>query len=180
MSATALRDSRTWLEQAASDLRTAQALLDAPGKMLLGDVGCHVAALCAQSIEKSLKGYLLLNQRQPRLGHRPDKYLPSLLARGDPLLRYREHHPRLCRTFDSETRGVVRRLLDLTPGGLGQGKHHPNTEYPWGEGDEWPQAPCAAAEFADRAEILMWTRAAQRVVDELSKLRIAVARVQGR
>ena len=43
------------------------------------DVGCHVAAMCSQTVEETLKGYVFLNGATPDLGHRPDKYLPQLL-----------------------------------------------------------------------------------------------------
>lgn len=106
------------------------------------DVGCHVAALCAQTIEKSLKGYMLLNGATPAMNHRPDKYLSSLLTKNDPLLRYREHHGYLAKLFDSTTKGVVRHLFDLTPGGLeiGSTLSTPNTHGPTKERGREPLA----------------------------------------
>lgn len=53
---TAVNEAKTWFAQAASDLRTATALLGAPPPVDKADVGCHVAAMCAQTIEKSIKG----------------------------------------------------------------------------------------------------------------------------
>jgi hypothetical protein len=60
VSTQSVRESATWFRQADSDARTAEALLSMPTPMQEGDVGCHVAVLCAQAIEKSLKGYVLL------------------------------------------------------------------------------------------------------------------------
>lgn len=40
--------------------------------MQAGDIGCHVTAMCAQAIEKSLKGYVLLNNQEYSRDHRPD------------------------------------------------------------------------------------------------------------
>lgn len=40
--------------------------------MLEPDVGCHVAVMCAQSVEKSLKGYSYFNGTMPEMSHRPD------------------------------------------------------------------------------------------------------------
>jgi hypothetical protein len=141
-----------------------------------GDVGCHVAALCAQSIEKSLKGYVLLNGATPAMNHRPDKYLPSLLTKDDPLLRHRGHHGYLSRLFDSETKAVVRRLFDLTPGGLGNQIGTINTEYPWVNDGEWTQAPCGHPAFSNRRVLDDWLAVTKRIRDTLRKLWIAVDR----
>lgn len=104
-----------WLSQAERDARTATALLDQPTPMKTDDVGCHVASLCAQAVEKSIKGYVLLNRSAPsHRSHRADKYLTPLL-RGD-LLRYGDNRRKLAGLFDPSMRALVRRLFDLTPG----------------------------------------------------------------
>ena len=59
--------------------------------------------MCAQAVEKSIKGYVILNKGTPKLSHRADKYLPLLLGRS-PLLRYRDHHSKLSALFDSAAR----------------------------------------------------------------------------
>ena len=105
MSGQATRESEVWLRHAQSDVRTAEAMFSMPSPMQPGDVGCHLAALCAQAIEKSLKGYMLLNGATPTMNHRPDKYLPILLMRDEPLLRYKEHHGHLSKLFDPQTKG---------------------------------------------------------------------------
>jgi hypothetical protein len=92
--------ARAWAEQAESDARTAEALLERPPPMRADDVGCHVAAMCAQAVEKSIKGYVILNRGTPKLSHRADKYLPLLLGRS-PLLRCKDHHSTLSTLFDS-------------------------------------------------------------------------------
>lgn len=140
------------------------------------DVGCHVAALCAQTIEKSLKGYMLLNGATPAMNHRPDKYLSSLLTKNDPLLRYREHHGYLAKLFDSTTKGVVRHLFDLTPGGLGNRIDAVNTEYPWADEGAWTRTPCGDAAFSDRRMLDDWLGVTKRIRDTLHKLSIAVDR----
>jgi hypothetical protein len=129
VSSRSVRESATWFQQADSDARTAEALLSMPNPMQEGDVGCHVAALCAQAIEKSLKGYMVLNGATPAMNHRPDKYLSSLLTKDDPLLRHKGHHGHLSRLFDVATKAAVCRLFDLTPGGLGNRVDAANTEY---------------------------------------------------
>jgi hypothetical protein len=144
--------------------------------MQAGDVGCHTAALCAQAIEKSLKGYMLLNGATPAMNHRPDKYLANLLTRGDPLLRYKEHQVHLSKLFDAETKGALRRLFDLTPGGLGSRVDVVNTEYPWAESGEWKSTPCGDAAFSNSELLVQWLSVARRVHELLRKLRIAVQR----
>lgn len=142
--------------------------------MVADDVGCHVAAMCAQALEKSLKGYVFLNGATPAFDHRPDGYLVALL-RGDPLLNYADHRGKLSKLFDAPTKAIVTRLLDLTPGGLGNRNDVANTEYPWVNGGS-SFAPAAATDFADITKTRAWVDAAKRVSSSLHKLWIAVDR----
>jgi hypothetical protein len=170
---TAVAEAKRWFAQAASDIRTATALLAAPVPMLEADVGCHTAAMCAQAIEKSIKGYMILNRATPSLDHRPDKYLPSLLTKNDPLLRYRAHHRHLSALFDPSTKDIVKHLLDLTPGARGNRTDVPNTEYPWKVAGVWTHTPAGAAELDDSNKLALWLRVSKRVCDTLNKLLIA-------
>ena len=138
------------------------------------DVGCHVTAMCAQAVEKSIKGYVILNKGTPKLSHRADKYLPLLLGRS-PLLRYKDHHSKLSALFDSTTKADIRSLLDLTPGSLGK-PDAPNTEYPWTDatGQHW--RPAGAIEFSDQSAMGRWLATARRVSATLHKLIIAAGR----
>jgi hypothetical protein len=175
-----------WLRQAASDLRTAKLLLHAAtdaarsGQSSLEfrceDAGCHVAAMCAQTIEKSIKGYVVLNRSTPALDHRPDKYLVLLLPKGNPLLRYPDHHNHLAKIFNPDTRATIRQLLDLTPGGQGNRTDLPNTEYPWTTEGEWRWSPCGAPAFADEDDWHRWVRAAECIQGGLFKLFVAERR----
>jgi hypothetical protein len=176
----ATRQALPWFNQAASDTRTAQALLPGPKPMEAKDVGCHIAALCSQALEKSLKGYMLLNGSDPRFDHRPDKYLVGLLATdASPLLKYKDHRSHLAKLFTPETKDVVRTLLALTPGGRGRMTDAINTEYPWKEEAEWRQAPCDHGRFSDRSTLKSWVDTTQRVRDVFYKLWNAVDRVTG-
>lgn len=175
---TGSREALPWFKQASSDLRVARWLLTTPEEAALevGDQGCHCTAMCSQSVEKSIKGYVIVNGSQPSMDHRPDKYLP-LLLRDDKLLRYRRHRPRLAKLFDANTRNIVRRLFDLTPGGLGGRNDVPNTEYPWTEGGVWRHAPAKAEVFARRDVLKEWLGTTRRVHETLYKL--AMSAIQG-
>ncbi len=72
--------ARAWLRQAGSDARTARALLAGPAPMDDIDVGCHVSTLCAQALEKSIKGAVVLNKQTPDMTHRADKYFGVMHA----------------------------------------------------------------------------------------------------
>jgi HEPN domain-containing protein len=168
LSSVGTQDAAPWFRQAASDLRTAQALLQQPEPMYPVDVGCHVAALCSQTVEKSIKGYLLLNRVTPRLGHRPDGYLRRLLDQS--ILQYEQHHSHLSKLFEPQTKDTVRRLLELTPGGQGHRTDVLNTEYPWQQQGQWQHAPIDAGELSDGPSLDLWLRVAQRVHDKLRAL----------
>ena len=168
-------EAKAWFNQAESDLRAATALRDRPPPMTSEDVGCHVAAMCAQAIEKSIKAYVIVNGATPSLGHRPDKYLPQLLTKNDPLLRYKDHHRHLSKLFDLDTRRTVEALLDLTPGGKGSLTDVANTEYPWKVNGAWKGTPVGSSHFGD-GQLDVWLKLAKRVSDMLHKLLIAAQR----
>ena len=168
-------EAKVWFVQAGSDYRTAKALHGSPGEMRTEDVGCHVAAMCAQVVEKSIKGYVIVNGATPALDHRPDKYLSMLLVRSNPLLRHRDHYRYLSKLFDSGTKNAIRTLLDLSPGGRGRRTDLPNTEYPWTVEDVWVEAPAGSTQFGDD-RLQVWLKLAKRVFDVLHKLTIAADR----
>ncbi len=172
----AVQQSRLWFLQAGSDVRTAEAIITKPKPMLQHDVGCHVAALCAQSVEKSIKGYMLLNGESPAMDHRPDKYLTILLDRSGKLLRYPGHLTQLSRLFVPLTRQTVRQLLDMTPGGRKQSPGGFNSEYPWKERGEWQHAPVGNLVFSDQAALQRWVDTAKLIQGTLYKLCILVDR----
>lgn len=141
------------------------------------DVACHVTALCAQTVEKALKGYLILNRRVARLDHRPDRYLRLLLERDGAFLRYRSHHPELARLFDTRTRSAVVDLLSQTPGARnGARTDEPNSEYPWQVEGEWRHAPADAAHDPPPDVLGARLELTRRVLDVLDRLRSAAER----
>lgn len=171
-------EARPWFKQAESDFRTANALRAVPDPMVLDDVGCHVTAMCAQAIEKSIKGYVIVNGATPSLDHRPDKYLPLLLTRGDPLLQHRDHHSHLSKLFDAATKHGVKALLDLTPGAQGSRADVPNTEYPWQIDGAWIKAPAGSTQFGNGSADDQ-IKLTKRIVNTLHKLAIAALRGTG-
>ncbi|MDT8390160.1 MAG: HEPN domain-containing protein [Lentisphaeria bacterium] len=161
-----------WLRQAESDLRVAEALRQTPAPMRPEDAGCHAAAMCAQTIEKAIKGYMVVNGSSPKMDHRPDKYLHTLLIRDSPLLRHREHYSHLSKLFDSGTRSNIEALFALTPGGHGKRTDAENTEYPWQVDGAWREVPAGSNVFAD-SRVVSWLRLAKKVKNVLHKLTIA-------
>ncbi len=168
-------EATPWFTQARSNFRAAIALSNTPCPMLSDDVGCHVAAMCAQTLEKSIKGYVIVNGGTPSLDHRPDKYLPQLLTKNDPLLRHKDHHSYLAKLFDLPTRKAVQRLLELTPGGNGNATDTPNTEYPWRVGGHWTHTPMGHSQFGS-THPNQWLAMTKRILDTLDKLAIAAGR----
>ena len=165
-------EAKPWFDQAKSDLRTATALRTAPSPIIFDDVGCHVSAMCAQVVEKSIKGYVIVNGATPSLNHRPDKYLPLLLIKDNPLLRHRDHHAHLSKLFDSTTKHAVKALFELTPGGKDRRTDVPNTEYPWQIGGAWKEVPAGSNQFNDDI-IDEMLKLAKRIQNKLHQLAIS-------
>lgn len=128
-------------------------------------MGCHVAAMCAQTLEKSLKGCFILVGMRRANDHRPDKSLTVLV-----LSSPKRHRKRLSRLFDQNTRRAIEELLSLTPGGQ-HDRNVPNTEYPWTV-DGVDFAPAAHPIFENPEHIDAWLKLARRVHSELEKIRI--------
>lgn len=158
---------RHWFIQAGSDLRVAEALNEGPLPMKAADVGCHVAAMCAQVLEKTLKGCFLLIGMTPRQNHRPDKELHVLW------MHPTRHKAHLSKLFDQSTREDVSELLLLTPGGQ-QNRDAPNTEYPWLDNGT-THVPAVSECFQDEERIEAWLKLARRIYVELDKVRVAEA-----
>jgi len=173
---TEIDEAKTWFAQAASDLRTAKAILGGPAPMHEADVGCHLAAMCAQVTEKSLKGYMVANRTTPSLDHRPDKYIARLLTKGGLLLQHEGHHSHLSKLFHPATKAAVRQLFDLTPGGRGNRTDMPNTEYPWKINGAWMHTPAGALELSDSKAVALWLKISERIYNTLQKLVIAGGR----
>lgn len=132
-----------------------------------GDTGCHATAMCAQTIEKAIKGYVLLTRSTPALDHRPDKYLAPMLTKS--LLQHAGHHRHLSKLFNARTKRDVIDLLALTPGAMGPDKE--NTEYPW----RATSTPVGDAAFS-RERVDPRLKLARRVHDTLMKLLSSVER----
>lgn len=174
------REALPWFAQANSDLRIARLLLVSNElieplakhgvTLQLGDRGCHCVAMCSQTVEKSIKGYLIVNGAQPGMDHRPDKYVQQLLRINSKLLRHKSHRERLSGLFDLETKSVIRQLFELTPGGMGGRNDVPNTEYPWTQNSVWVHAPVTTEIFVRPQHLERWVRISDRVHTVLYKL----------
>jgi len=163
-------DPRTvaWLAQAESDHRTAQRLEAMAGRrealrpMEDDDLGCHVAAMCAQCAEKTIKAlYAREFGRDPPATHRFDR-LGSVLARSTGVAT-------VLRGLPVPVRARLRALCALSPGA---GPGPANTEYPWSDGRGGWVTPAGAAPFADPAIRRQWIVDAGRL---LAAIRRALA-----
>lgn len=140
-----------------------------------GDVSCQVLAKLAQSVEKSIKGYVLLSQSEVKHSHRADRYLPVLLDRK---LAFAEptHHAKLATLFGLREKTIVRQLLDWTPGTLGK-SDIPNTEYPWKQQSASQyQTPYASTTLVQGDALADYARVCRRIVETLRKLWFAYSR----
>lgn len=151
-----------WFDQAESDLRVAEALMKVPKPMKDSDVGCHVAAMCSQSLEKSIKGLLVdFTKNPPRRSHRPDQELRALL-------RTPSSTKELRRLFNQAVRSEVSDLLALIPGAQA-GKDAANTEYPWAENGN-THVPASSPYFQNRELHQKWFKLARRMYRKLREL----------
>lgn len=162
--------AKAWLAQAESDARTASALLGRPAPMTAADVGCHVTALAAQAVEKSIKGAVVLNHMTPDMRHTAAKYFAVLVG---PTAR-KPLAGTFSALFTNARRGEATRLLALTPGVLGS-KSAPNTEYPWDDAGH-VRTPTGAPIFDDPERRRRGVEVARRMSTELLKLAIAMER----
>lgn len=171
MTITRREQSRSWLEQARSDLRTAQAVKECPSPMEVRDVGCHLALLCAQALEKSIKGYFILCGKSSSNTHRADKFVATLIR--TKCGRLENQFKDISALFNTATKGTIRDLVNLTPGTLGA-NNVPTTEYPWDPGSGGMSTPVGHPAFSNAVH---WLADTKRVVDTLEKLRIAETRL---
>jgi HEPN domain-containing protein len=75
-----IEDAFAWIEQARSDARTAEHVTRTRHQIREGDVGCHVALLCAQSFEKCIKACMCLVGQAPTRTHEVEAAIDGVLA----------------------------------------------------------------------------------------------------
>lgn len=163
-----------WLDQARSNARTAEAVLQEPAPMWAGDVGCHVALLCAQSFEKCIKGCMLLVGINAPLTHDVEARIDALLRQAATRGRNKGPEQQLARLF--RNRGVRRwakQLLAWTPGNAMPDQ--PNYEYPWPDRDE-TETPYQHDLFGESKDRDEWVRHARTLSDEAGKIAEAMLR----
>jgi hypothetical protein len=169
-----IEDAVAWLTQAQSDARTAKTVAGGGSPMLPGDVGCHVALLCAQSFEKCIKGSMLLVGQTPKLTHEVEAGIDSMLTQAD--IRKKAPWNGLRPLFRSRgARRVAKKLLAWTPGAASAA--NPNYEYPWRRQPATVlEVPYEHSLFEDEAEHEQWIDVVRTLSDGLGKIAEAVLR----
>lgn len=137
------------------------------------DVGCHLALLCAQALEKGIKGYFVLCGNSNSNTHCVDKFVITLLR--TKCGRLENQFSQVSRLFNKATKDTIRELVEFTPGTLGK-NNVPTTEYPWVSGPGM-SCPVGYKAFSSSTHQKRWLKDAERVVVSLEKLRIAESRV---
>ena len=167
-------DAFAWIEQARSDARTAE-FVRGGHRRLPGDVGCHVALLCAQSFEKCIKGCMFLVGQTPTLTHGIDARIDSILREAD-TRSSGDARRRLRTAFSARAvRGAIRVLLAWTPGAARADE--PNYEYPWRRDHAAElEIPCGHALFGDVDDHEEWARIARELSEEAAKILDTVRR----
>jgi hypothetical protein len=168
-----------WIRQAQSDANTAEAIASRPGKLDKRDVGCHVALLCAQSLEKSVKGCLLLVGVEAPLNHDVADKIDTILSRllkgkgkGKGKLNGPVQH--LKALFEERgLRPAIAKLRAWTPGAATCGE--PNYEYPWPAHAE-TQVPTGHVLFEDPSDHFDWVLKAKSLSDGAAKVAEAMRR----
>lgn len=165
-----------WIQQAQSDARTAEAISTRRAKLDERDVGCHVALLCAQSIEKCIKGCLLLVGGEAKLTHDVADIIDDLLGRVAARKKSKGSEQNLNELFRSRgVRKQIAQLLAWTPGNATP--EQPNYEYPWPAHVE-TEVPTGHELFKDLAEQSEWVIHAKMLSDGAAKVAEALRRFQ--
>lgn len=138
-----------------------------------GDVGCHVALLCAQSFEKCIKGSMLLVGQTPMLTHEVEICIDSMLReadkRKDPLARLRGFYKA------RDARRFAEKLLAWTPGKARAGD--PNYEYPWRKDPTATlEVPYGHPLFERAGDHQKWIKTTQALSDNVAKIAEAILR----
>jgi hypothetical protein len=167
-------DAVAWLTQARSDARTAETVAAGGSPMLPGDIGCHVALLCAQSFEKCIKGTMLLVGQTPTLTHDVEAGIDSMLRQAD--IRKKPPWNGLRHLYRSKgVRRFAKKLLAWTPGAASAAD--PNYEYPWrGWTSAVLEVPCGHSLFDDAVEQEQWIDVARALSDGVGKIAEAILR----
>jgi HEPN domain-containing protein len=165
-----------WIQRAQSDARTAEAILTRRVKLDDRNVGCHVALLCAQSIEKCIKGCLLLVGGEAKLTHDIANIIDDILSRVAAKRKSTGSEQNLNGLFRSPgVRKRVTQLLAWTPGNATP--EQPNYEYPWPARVE-SEVPTGHELFKDADEQSDWVTHAKTLSDGAAKVAEALRRFQ--
>ena len=170
-----LDDATQWLGQARSDARAAAAIAKGGSPLDPGDLGCHIALLCAQALEKCVKGCMLLVGQTPTATHAVEKDIDSLLRAasgyrsGAPQFGLRDAYRA------SGVRRITKQLLDWTPGNAKSDEL--NYEYPWRVTRAAELAtPFGHPAFEDPSDHREWVRVTTTLVEHAAKIASASRR----
>jgi hypothetical protein len=163
--------AESYQRQARSDQRVARFLNGERNVRLPnGDGRCHVAAMCQQSIEKSVKSLCIALKMTPARTHQIMDYVIAL-TQGPYIPRLRSQINRL---FSSDVRVVIEELCNLVPKSNQEDPFQTsrNTEYPYLNRPGWI-APCDSEAFNNN-EIARYLRVAGRIVDGVTRIQIII------
>jgi hypothetical protein len=158
--------------QAESDYRIARCLRTLHnGASPLCDTRCHIAAMCQQAIEKSVKGLYIAFGMTPKRTHQVAGLIIDMVTVATTAIG-----SQLCQLFSPSAKRAVRELGELVP------KSNPNdpdqaarnNEYPFSRGHDW-MAPCDDSAFHD-AEIARYLQETGRIVKGVTRIRAAIYR----
>ena len=162
----------SYQRQAQSDYQIARCLRALQnGPLLARDARCHIASMCQQSIEKSVKSLYVAMRLTPKRTHQVTGLIIDMITVASGTIR-----SQLCRVFSPSARQVACELGDLVPkSNLNDPSQVArNNEYPFLINREWI-APCDDSAFRD-GEITRFLREAGRIVDGVTRIRAAIYR----
>jgi len=169
--------AEAYQRQALSDFKVACCLSSLPPHSLsAGFRRCHIAAMCQQAVEKSVKSLYIAWGMTPARTHQVTDLITGLLRKpggtkhGDGV-RSQLHH-----VFSQRARWIARELDELVPKGVvvDPAQTARNSEYPFLANRHWI-APCDAAAFRD-VEIAKYLRESGRMVNGVVRIRAAISR----
>jgi hypothetical protein len=161
------------LRQACSDLLIARNLDDSD-QLLSRDRRCHIAAMCQQAIEKSVKSLYIALGMMPKRTHQIAGFIIEMTAVIKTAGSVRRE---LTSLFSHSARQIIRELSGLVPKSAQEDPNQTsrNSEYPFLSSGTWI-APADEPVFR-QADIVRFLRETGRIVDGVTRIRATVHRM---